>query len=128
MYVEFKFMPTEQAQEMMAKIVSTIYEKNKEMFQSHPEIEAVWFIRYTSRTPEKGEVVLRFQRDQTGYDKLIIPALSEDEDDMIRNTEKYVGPMKHIIWTESFRDVFDIFDGKGMNARVRLIQNNSISL
>ena len=101
----------------MNGIVKAIYERNKSMFDNEcdDKIEAIWFIRYTSKTPD-GEVVLRFQEESTNYGRLEIPKLSDDEEDD-RYTEGSVGPLKYVIWTIRFSDIFKI-EGKGMSARV----------
>ncbi len=112
-----KFIPSEGAKKLMLEIVERIASDvhNKNQFDCG-EIEAVWFIRYTSKTAEEGEVVLRFQETKTIYGRLTVPALSLDENDD-RYTESSVGPLKYVIWTIRFSDIFKI-DGKGMSARV----------
>lgn len=125
---EIKFIVPDPVKKLMKDIVSVIYEKNKSMFDNECEdaIEAIWFIRYTSKTPD-GEVVLRFQEASTEYGRLEIPSLSDDEEDE-RYFETSVGPMKHIIWSIRFGDVFKISEGKGMNARVFKKSDAAISL
>jgi len=125
---EIKFIAPDPVKKLMKDIVNAIYEKNKSMFNNECEdkIEAIWFIRYTSKTPS-GEVVLRFQEASTEYGRLEIPSLSDDEEDE-RYFETSVGPMKHIIWSIRFGDVFEISEGKGMNARVFKRSSASISL
>jgi len=115
--IEIKFIASDSSKKLMNGIVKAIYERNKSMFDNEcdDKIEAIWFIRYTSKTPD-GEVVLRFQEETTNYGRLEIPRLSDDEEDD-RYTESSVGPLKYVIWTLRFSDIFKI-EGKGMSARV----------
>lgn len=115
--IEIKFIASDSSKKLMNGIVKAIYERNKSMFDNEcdDKIEAIWFIRYTSKTPD-GEVVLRFQEESTNYGRLEIPRLSDDEEDD-RYTESSVGPLKYVIWTIRFSDIFKI-EGKGMSARV----------
>lgn len=115
--IEIKFIASDSSKKLMNGIVKAIYERNKSMFDNEcdDKIEAIWFIRYTSKTPD-GEVVLRFQEESTNYGRLEIPRLSDDEEDD-RYTESSVGPLKYVIWTLRFSDIFKI-EGKGMSARV----------
>lgn len=126
--IEIKFIASDASKKLMNDIVKAIYERNKSMFDNEcdDKIEAIWFIRYTSKTPD-GEVVLRFQEESTNYGRLEIPRLSDDEEGE-RFLESNVGPMKHIIWSIKFGDVFEITEGRGMLARVFRRPNVSISL
>ena len=118
MNVEIKFITPESTENLMRKIVDSIVNSNLETFKDRNDIEAVWFIRYTSKTSEDGEVVLRFQKTSTDdFGRLVIPAMSKDEDDD-RFMESSVGPLRHVIWTERFNDIFEICSGRGMSARV----------
>lgn len=118
MKVEIKFITPEVTANLMHKIVDSIINSNLDTFKNRDDIEAVWFIRYTSKTSEDGEVVLRFQKTSTDdFGRLVIPAMSKDEDDD-RFMESSVGPLRHVIWTERFNDIFEIREGRGMSARV----------
>ena len=118
MKVEIKFTTPEVTSNLMHKIVDSIINSNLETFKNRNDIEAIWFIRYTSKTSEDGEVVLRFQKTSTDdFGRLTIPAMSKDEDDD-RFMESSVGPLRHVIWTERFNDIFEIREGRGMSARV----------
>lgn len=118
MKVEIKFITPEVTANLMHKIVDSIINSNLDTLKNRDDIEAIWFIRYTSKTSEDGEVVLRFQKTSTDdFGRLVIPAMSKDEDDD-RFMESSVGPLRHVIWTERFNDIFEIRDGRGMNARV----------
>ena len=118
MKVEIKFITPEVTANLMHKIVDSIINSNLETFKNRNDIEAIWFIRYTSKTSEDGEVVLRFQKTSTDdFGRLVIPAMSKDEDDD-RFMESSVGPLRHVIWTERFNDIFEIREGRGMSARV----------
>ena len=128
MKVEIKFITPEVTANLMHKIVDSIINSNLETFKNRNDIEAIWFIRYTSKTSEDGEVVLRFQKTSTDdFGRLTIPAMSKDEDDD-RFMESSVGPLRHIIWTIRFNDIFEICSGRGMSARVFVKSGMSDSL
>lgn len=129
MNIEIKFRVSSTVEELMKKLATTLYEANREMLEKPgEEIEAIFSIRYTSKSLD-GDIVLRFQKASVDYGRLVLPALSEnDESEWCQ--ERTIGPLRHTIWSIKLNDLFKISYGKGMDAVVVALDdiNNLITL
>lgn len=95
--VKIRCKATETAKVAAEAIVGEIFLANPDLFPD--EVEAVLYVAKTTKYPE-GTVKIRFQETERRWFPLTIPGIDG------RREEKEIKPMKHIVWKDSFDEIF----------------------
>lgn len=96
--VKIRCQATEAAKTAATAIVEKIFLSNSELYPD--EIEAVLYVAKTTKYPE-GTVKIRLQETEKRWFPITIPGIEG------KREEKVIKPLRHIVWKDSFDEIFE---------------------